>query len=184
MKEKAVLALRQIIIKFCRHRIKTFTHYVAIRTQVTMQELGTGVIPQLHREVFAWLGKQGLTPSGAPFIRYLVINMMEKLDIELGWPVASTLSGTDRICAGVLPAGRYASLVYIGPYEGDGLIRANAALLDWGAQQGIVWDSWQDEHGDGFGARVESYLKDPGNEPDPAKWETEVAIRLADDRSQ
>jgi len=116
-------------------------HYVAIRTQVSMQELGTGVIPQLHREVFAWLGKQGLAPSGAPFIRYLVINMMEKLDIELGWPIARALSGTDRICAGVLPAGRYASLVYIGPYEGDGLIKANAALLDWGAAHGIAWDT-------------------------------------------
>jgi effector-binding domain-containing protein len=159
-------------------------HYVAIRTQVTMQELGTGVIPQLHSEVFAWLGKQGVAPSGAPFMRYLVINMMEKLDIELGWPVARALSGTDRMDAGVLPAGRYASLVYIGPYEGDGLIKANAALLDWGAEQGIVWDRWQDEHGDGFGARLESSLKDPGNEPDPAKWETEVAIRLADHRPQ
>lgn len=159
-------------------------HYIAIRTQVTMQELGTGVIPQLHREVRAWLENQGLAPTGAPFIRYRVINMMEKLDIEMGWPVANALSGNDRICADVLPAGRYASLVYIGPYEGDGLIKANAALLDWGSQQGITWDRWQDEHGDGFGGRLESYLKDPGNEPDSTKWETEVAIRLADDRPQ
>ncbi len=158
-------------------------HYVAIRTQVTMQELGTDVIPQLHSEVRAWLGKQDVAPSGAPFIRYLVIDMMTKLDIELGWPVASPLSGTEHVSTGILPAGRYASLVYIGPYEGDGLIKANAALLDWGTEHGMVWDSWQDEHGDGFGARLEFYLKDPGNEPDPAKWETEVAIRLADNRS-
>jgi effector-binding domain-containing protein len=142
--------------------------------------LGTGVIPRLHKEVRAWLEKQGITPAGAPFIRYRIIDMMTQLDIELGWPVASPPSGTDRICAGVLPVGRYASLVYIGPYEGDGLMKANAALLDWGAQHGIVWDSWQDEHGEAFGARLESYIKDPGNEPDPAKWETEVAIRLAD----
>ena len=33
---------------------------------------------------------------------------------------------------------------------------------------------------DGFGARYESYLTDPADEPDMAKWETEVAIRLAD----
>jgi effector-binding domain-containing protein len=155
-------------------------HYVAIRTQVTMQELGAGVIPQLHMEVRTWLEKQGIAPTGAPFIRYLIIDMMAKLDIELGWPVARALSGNDRIRAGVLPAGRYASLIYIGPYEGDGLIKANAALLDWGAQHSIVWDKWQTEHGDAFGARLESSIKDPGNEPDPAKWETEVAIRLAD----
>ncbi|HEX6484020.1 MAG TPA: GyrI-like domain-containing protein [Ktedonobacteraceae bacterium] len=152
-------------------------HYVAIRTQVTMQELGTGVIPQLHSEVLAWLKKQGVAPTGAPFIRFLVINMMEKLDIELGWPVASALSGSDRVSAGVLPAGRYASLVYTGIDNG---IQANAALLDWGTQNGIVWDTWQAENGDGFGARFESFLTDPKEEPNLAKWETEVAIRLAD----
>lgn len=151
--------------------------YVAIRTQVTMQELGTGVIPQLHSEVLAWLKKQGVAPTGAPFIRFLVINMMEKLDIELGWPVASALSGSDRVSAGVLPAGRYASLVYTGIDNG---IQANAALLDWGTQNGIVWDTWQAENGDGFGARFESFLTDPKEEPNLAKWETEVAIRLAD----
>ena len=156
-------------------------HYVAIRTQVTMQELGTGVIPQLHSEVFTWLKQQDIAPAGAPFIRYLVINMMEKLDIELGWPVASALSGEGRITPGVLPAGRYASLIYTGSYED--LIKANAALLDWGAQNGIMWDKREAENGDEFGARFESYIKDPGNEPDPAKWETEVAIRVADAHS-
>jgi effector-binding domain-containing protein len=154
--------------------------YVAIRTQVRLQDLESGVIPRLHSEVRAWLEKQGVAPAGAPFIRYLVIDMMSKLDIELGWPVASPLSGTERINAGALPAGRYASLMYIGPYEGDGLMKANAALLDWGAQHGIVWDSWQTDHGDAFGARLETYITDPGSEPDPARWETEVAIRLAD----
>jgi effector-binding domain-containing protein len=153
-------------------------HYVGIRTQVTMQELGT-VIPQLLGEVFAWLGKQGIAPAGAPFIRYLVIDMEALLDIEMGVPVASTLSGDGRVSAGVLPAGRYASLVYTGIDNG---IKANWALLKWGAEKGLVWDSWVAEKGDGFGARIESYLSDPEKEPDPAKWETEVAIRLADDQ--
>src|SRR6266571_1778824 len=86
-------------------------HYMGVRTQVTMQELGTGVIPRLHSEVIAWLAKQGVSPAGAPFIRYWVINMADKLDIELGWPVASSLAGEGRIQAGVLPAGRYATLL-------------------------------------------------------------------------
>ena len=152
--------------------------YAAIRTQATMQELPT-VIPQLHREVFAWLGRQGVAPAGAPFIRYLVIDMAAKLDIELGVPVATAVSGDGRVSAGVLPAGRYATLVYTGPQNG---VAANAALLDWGAERGLVWDRWVAENGDGFGARLESYLTDPNDQPDPAKWETEVAIRLADDQ--
>ena len=152
--------------------------YVAIRTQVTMQDWGTA-IPQLLGEVQAWLEKRGAAPAGAPFIRYRVINMAAKLDIELGFPVASAASGDARVSAGVLPAGRYASLVYTGDYAG--LVGANAALLDWGAEKGLVWDSWAADNGDAFGARFESYLTDPGTEPDPAKWETEVAIRLAGD---
>ena len=39
--------------------------YVAIRTQVTMQDLGT-VVPPLNQEVFAWLGARGGGPPGAP----------------------------------------------------------------------------------------------------------------------
>jgi len=154
-------------------------HYVGIRTQVPMKELPT-VIPQSLGEVFAWLGKQGVAPAGAPFIRYHVINMESKLDVEMGVPVARALSGNDRISAGVHPAGRYASLVYTGVKNG---IEANAALLDWGAKKGLVWDTWEAENGDGFGARYESFLTDPDDEPDQAKWETEVTIRLADNQS-
>ena len=154
--------------------------YVAIRTQVTLRELGRGLVSRLFSEVHAWLEKQGAAPTDAPFIRYLVIDMQTKLDIELGWPVAHPLSGTERISAGVLPAGRYASLVSIGPYKGKALMKANGALIDWGTEHGIVWDSKQTEQGEAFGARLESYIKGPGNEPDPDKWKTEVAIRVAD----
>ena len=100
-------------------------------------------------------------------------------EIELGVPVATAVSGDGRVSAGVLPAGRYATLVYTGLQDD---IAANAALLNWGAEQGLVWDKWVAENGDAFGARLESYLTDPNDEPDPEKWETEVAIRLADDQ--
>lgn len=150
--------------------------YVGIRTQATMQELPV-VIPQLLGEVFAWVGKRGVGPDGPPFIRYHVIDMAAQLDIELGLPVASSVPGDGRVVGGMLPAGRYAALVYTGVENG---IAGNAALLDWGAAQGLAWDRWTTERGDGFGARLESFLTDPEDEPDPAKWETEVAIRLAD----
>jgi effector-binding domain-containing protein len=129
----------------------TEQHYVAIRTQTTMQELDTA-IPQGLGEAFAWLAHQGVAPAGAPFVRYLVIDMEALLAIEVGVPIATALSGDDRICAGVLPAGRYASLVYSGIDNG---IKANWALLKWGTEKGLVWDSWKTEQGDAFGARLE-----------------------------
>src|SRR5688500_7079874 len=106
-------------------------HYVGIRTQVPMKGLKKA-IPQLTGEVFAWLEKQGVEPAGAPFIRYHVINMETQMDVEMGVPVASALSGDRRIAPGVLPAGRYAALVYTGVKNG---IKGNAALLNWGAKQ-------------------------------------------------
>jgi effector-binding domain-containing protein len=151
-------------------------HYVGIRTQVPVTELSKA-IPQHLGEVFAWLNKEGIAPAGAPFIRYYVINMESKLDVEMGVPVAKAVPGNDHVRAGVLPAGRYAALVYTDIKNG---INGNAALLDWGAAEGFVWDKWDDANGDGFGARYESFLTDPAKEPDQAKWETEVAIRLAD----
>ncbi len=149
--------------------------YVAIRTQATMNELDKA-IPQGIGEVAAWLGNQGIAPTGAPFIRYLVIDMEALLEIEVGFPVASALAGNGHVRAGILPAGHYASLVYTNIEKG---IEANYALLKWGEAQGLVWDQWQTEKGDAFGSRFESFLTNPDEEPDPTKWETEVAIRLA-----
>jgi effector-binding domain-containing protein len=160
---------------------RTEQHYVGIRTQVPMEEMGSGLIPRLHGEVMDYLKKQGVAPDGPPFMRFHVINMPGKMDIELGWPVASALPGNGRVSAGALPAGRYASLIYTGIMNG---IAGNKALLDWGAEQGLVWDTYASDQGDGFGARYESYLTDPADEPDMAKWETEVAIRLADDQAR
>ncbi len=155
-------------------------HYVGIRTEVPMRQLPE-VIPQLLGEVFAWLGKQGIAPAGAPFIRYHVIDMKAKLDIELGVPVATAVSGDDRVSAGVLPAGRYASLVYTGVKNG---LEGNRVLIDWAKENGIAWDRWATDKGDAFRSRIESYLTDPAEEPDQAKWETEVAIKVADDQAR
>ncbi|MGI9147955.1 MAG: GyrI-like domain-containing protein [Chloroflexota bacterium] len=155
-------------------------HYLAVRAQVTMQDLASAV-ELAFPEVFAYLAKQGVAPAGAPLIRDLVIDMARALDVAIGVPVAAAVDGAGRVSGGVLPAGRYATLVYTGDYSG--LVDANAALLDWGARQGLVWDQSATDAGDAFGGRVEFYLSDPRLEPDSSKWQTEVAIRLADDRS-
>lgn len=150
--------------------------YVGIRTKASLPELPT-VIPQTLDEVFAWLGQRGIAPAGAPFIRYHVINMKTQMDIELGVPVASPVQGDDRASYGILPAGRYATLVYTDVTKGK---EANEVLVDWAKDNGIEWDRWDDASGDAFRSRYESFLTPPHTEPDKAKWETEVAIKLAD----
>jgi effector-binding domain-containing protein len=146
--------------------------YIGIRTKAAIPELPT-VIPQLHEEAHAWLGAQGMAPSGPPFIRYYTTDMATKLDIELGWPTERALASDGRIHAGVLPAGRYAVLLYTGPYEN--LVSVTAGLLEWAEAHNVAWKM----DGEEWGSRLEWYLTDPGEEPDSAKWETELAFLTA-----
>jgi effector-binding domain-containing protein len=150
--------------------------YVAIKAVVTMKELGA-VAGKFLGEVFGWVGGHGLTPAGAPFFKYNVVDMEHGLEVEFGVPTAKSVAGDDRVVASVLPAGRYASLILRGPYEK--LYDANAALFDWIEEQGLKMDVQESPKGDRFGCRLEIYLTDPGVEKDPAKLETEVAIKLA-----
>src|SRR5690349_8909539 len=86
--------------------------YVAIKVKVGMNELGD-VVPPLNREVFEWLGSRGVAPAGPPFWKYNVIDMERQLEVEAGVAVASAVAGDERVLAGELPAGRYATMKYV-----------------------------------------------------------------------
>jgi effector-binding domain-containing protein len=151
--------------------------YVAIRAKVTMEDLGT-VVPPLNQEVFAWLGARSAASAGAPFWKYNVIDMARKLEVEAGVPVAAAMAGDDRVVAEVLPAGRYATLTHVGhPSE---LVAATGTLLDWAAEQGLIFDVTPGDDGEQWACRLENYLTDPSQEPDMSKWVTELAFKLAD----
>jgi effector-binding domain-containing protein len=152
--------------------------FAAIRTQVAIP-FGK-VLPELWGEVHTWLAGQGITPSGAPFIRYLTTDMSTKLDLEVGWPVASAPEGNRRISTGVLPAGRYAVLTYTGTYKGKGLFHATVALLDWAKENHIVWKKSIVDNVEWWASRVEFYITDPETEPDSKKWQTELAFMVSD----
>jgi effector-binding domain-containing protein len=88
------------------------------------------------------------------------------------------MSATPQITerAGVLPAGRYASAIHVGPY--DGLIGAVDNLLQWAQAKGLEWDKFPAEDGEHWGSRLEIYLTNPAEQPDPTEWETQLAFRL------
>ncbi|HEY2654718.1 MAG TPA: GyrI-like domain-containing protein [Solirubrobacteraceae bacterium] len=149
--------------------------YVAVRTRVTMEGLA-GAVDRYFAELFGWAQARNLEPSGAPFIRYLRVEMDGDLEIELALPVGAGIRAQDNVHAGVLPAGRYVTTLHIGPY--DGLVNANAELQEWGQRHGIRWAM---DEGRRWGARVERYLTDPRREPDPSRWQTELAYLASDD---
>lgn len=150
--------------------------YVAIKAQATMQTMDQ-ILPPLMPQVFAWLGERGIPPAGPPFWKYNVIDMMRLLEVEVGVPVAAPAEGDDRVLAGVLPAGRYATLRYTG--HPDGLIDVVASLREWASQEGLSWDMTNTPDGERWAARLEIYETDPAVEPDMTKWTTLLAFRLS-----
>ena len=150
-------------------------HYAGIQATVPMDGISAAV-DEAFPELFGWLAGTGTTPAGPPFIRYLVIDMEALLQLEFGVPVAAPVTGSGRIKPGILPAGRYAVLRHSGPY--DGLIGANAALQRWAQDHDLEFDVRDTPEGSAWGARFEEYITDPSGEPDPSKWETDVAYLL------
>jgi effector-binding domain-containing protein len=150
--------------------------YVSVPRTVTMATISSAAdeIPAL----ISWLASRGVAPSGPPFLKYNVIDMERELQIEAGVPVATSVAGDERVQAGVLPGGRYAVVTHTGPY--DELVPAVRDLLEWAQQEGLTWDKQDSPEGERWGCRLEIYPVNPAEQPDPAKWETELVFRLAD----
>lgn len=150
--------------------------YVAIRRTVGIPfgDAVDATMPKLWR----WIETHGVEPVGPPFFKYNLIDMPKMLEIEFGAPLAEAPAGDGEAVTGVLPAGRYATLTYHGHY--DGLMGANAALIDWVAASGHTFDVEHTPQGDRFACRLENYTNDPREVTDPADWETVLLIKLAD----
>ena len=147
--------------------------YVAIREKVTIPF--TAVIDKVMPEVAGWLQAKGVERFGPAVFRYNVIDM-PRLDVEMGFAPPKPLKGEGRIAAGMLPAGRYATLIHWGHYEK--LMDATAALIGWVKEKGIAWDSTAGADGEHFASRFELYPNGPMDTPDPEKWETQIFIKV------
>ena len=101
-------------------------------TMTTMYEVADRLpeVPTIRRA--------GVTMTDAPFFRYLLIDMPNRLDVEAGVPVSGTegLDLPDDLQAGVLPAGHYATYLHRGhpgrAGRGDrGAAGVGARRTDW-----------------------------------------------------
>jgi effector-binding domain-containing protein len=151
---------------------RTEQPYVAIPIRATLREWGG--VNALVPEVVGWLAARGIAPAGAPFYRHLVVGGLdERFSVEVGFPVAEPVEGDGRVVAGAKPAGRYVVAVHHG--HPDGIAKSHQALVAWAGEHGVPLA----RDGDVWDGMYESYRADPAVEPDPSKWETELAYLVS-----
>ena len=119
------------------------------------------LVGELLGEIFEFIQSQGQMPTGMPLMIYHEMDG-GTLDLECALPVAKGVAGSGRIAAGELPATLAAVTTHVGPY--DQLGEAWSNLTNWMAREGL----------EPAGAPWEVYVTDPGDEPDPAKWRTDI----------
>ena len=90
---------------------------------------------------------------------------MQNLDVEIGIPVSKKLPVTDDMKVSEIPAGKYASCIYTGPY--DKIAPAYTALTQWAEENGY----------EPSGIAYELYLDDPGVIP-PEELKTQILFLL------
>jgi DNA gyrase inhibitor GyrI len=158
--------------------------YAGVAGEAETEAEFRGFVDRAFPELFGWLGSQGIEPAGAPFIRYLEISREgQPLRFELGAPTRAAPDSDGPVHAGVLPAGRYATMLHVGPYrhtEVADLSDARAKFSAWAEREGISLRSEATARGTAFEATLEHYLTDASREPDWSKWETELACLVAE----
>lgn len=113
-------------------------------------------------EVMGFIAKHGIAMAGPPYSRYHEIGD-ETIDIEAGIPIRENCETTEgRVKCVQLPAGETAVTWHQGPYHD--LPRTYDRLEAW----------IEDEGYESAGAFWEVYWTDPGIEPDPTQWKTQV----------
>jgi effector-binding domain-containing protein len=131
-----------------------------MRATVPMAELTT-FFGRAFSAVWSLLTAQGVAVAGAPFGLYLS-EPTDTVELEAGFPVAGPFTPSDEVISSVLPGGRAAATMHVGPY--DSMEKTYGALLAWITGRGMTPGT----------TMWEVYLTDPQKEPDPAKWQTMI----------
>lgn len=139
--------------------------YAAIEIRLTRKEIPE-MLPPLIPELFKWLEKKGIEPSGPPFFSYLTTEN-DRMIVNVGIPVSSDIPADNRVKKETFPAGKYAVANYKGNYKN--LYTVHGAFENWAGEKGIKFT----------GPRIEFYPTDPTVETNPEMWVTIIMNQVA-----
>ncbi|MFX4262802.1 GyrI-like domain-containing protein [Pelotomaculum propionicicum] len=125
---------------------------LCIRAKTPFDELPI-LIGESYRKIAEYMAELGEPPACAPYTAYYNLDMLD-LDVEMGFPVAKPLPGKDDIKPGEVPAGKYVSCMYKGPY---GMMeKTYVEIFRWMEEKGL----------EPAGAYYEYYYNAPNEVPD------------------
>jgi effector-binding domain-containing protein len=136
---------------------------LSMRTRTKVEDLQQ-FFGKAYGGIMQYLGELGEFPLGMPFGAYYNMDMQD-LDVEAGFPVARPIPGKGEIIASQIPAGRFATCLYYGPY--DQIAPAYEALTAWIQANGY----------EPSGIAYEYYLNDPAEVP-PEQVATRIEFLL------
>ena len=96
--------------------------------------------------------------AGAPFLRYWVIYMERRFDVEAGVPIGGPLDGEGDVTVGSV---RPAATTPTPPRGPRRTHRGTTRPAGLGEEQGLTWDADDDPEGTARGWRLEVFLTNP-----------------------
>jgi len=136
---------------------------MTVRTRSSVQNLPQILGPNFVK-IRQYIESSGEQMAGAPFVAYYNMDMQD-LDIEIGIPVSKKLPDKDEIKACEMPAGKYATVVHIGPFSE--MEPTYNALTEWIAKNGY----------EATGVAYEVYIDDP-QKTSMAELKTQILFPL------
>ena len=134
------------------------------------------LVTKALKELRKWSKENSLSDEGPYFVRYYHCDMTSMMDVEVGLVTNLGIIDQERIKPGLLPKGRYATLVY----RGNGL-RGNQALMKWATDHEIKFDPLITGEVESYTCRYEAYLTDYRIESRKLLWDVELSIKIADE---
>jgi len=158
--------------------LKRETHFYAGVSKTLPRDKLSEVVSRCLSTVLAFLQKHRVDVTGAPLIRYFVVDYNTgEIEIDIGVPIGKTALPADALVhCGQIPSGTFATVIHRGPY--GTLIKRTAALMDWAQQNNVIWSMVEQRKVTRWDGRVEHYLVGPPDEPKSKNWRTEIAILL------
>lgn len=137
---------------------------VSRRLPVRLSDIGS-IIGTAFGEVYGHLGAHGVAPAGPPFVIYHGMPQGDvPFDVEVCAPVGRPAGAPTGWRSQELPAGNFATLMHVGPY--DTLGDTYATLTTWLGAHGLAV----------VGPPREVYLSEPDTPPEQVRTIIEFPV--------